>query len=147
MAKPKPQKKESLNPYLSKSPRKLQEPTSYYDKNFSWRVHDKYIDCDHPKLGWSKIYVIELLKFIIKGLHSYEGLTWREVNEKKSCHPWDLDKIPAEFFDRLQERQIDVDEIFQISLGSLPRVFGNRDRAIFYLIWYDPDHQFWPTEP
>lgn len=147
MAKQEPQKEKSLTPFLSKTPRKLQEPTSYYEKIFSWRVHGKYIDCDNSKLGWSKIDVVHLLKFIIKGLHSYEGLTWREVNEKNRCHPWELDKIPTEFLNRLQERQIDVNELFQISLGNKPRVFGNRNMAIFYLIWYDPDHEFWPTEP
>ena len=147
MAKQKPQKKSSLNPFSGKSPRKVQEPTSYYKKQFSWRVHDKYIDCDHPKLGWSKIDVVRLLTFIIQGLHKYEGMTWGEVNETNHCHPWDLDRIPTEFLNRLQERNIDIDEIFQISLGNRPRVFGNRDVAVFYLIWYDHDHEFWPTEP
>lgn len=147
MPKTKPQKKGSLKPFRGKSPRKFQDPTSYYSQSFSWRVLDKYIDCDDPKLGWSKISVNELLKFIIKELQSYEGMTWGEVNAKAHCHPWELDKIPPEFLNRLQERHIDIDELFQVSLGSLPRVFGNRSKAIFFLIWYDPDHKFWPTEP
>jgi len=142
-----PRKSKIVNPATNKDPRRIQHPDAYYDKDFSWRVHEKYIDCEDPKIGWSKISVTQLLMFIIKGLHSYEGMTWREIKKKPHCHAWEINQIPTEFVNRLQKRQIDIDELFQISLGNLPRVFGNRIGPTLYLIWYDPDHKFWPTEP
>jgi len=148
MSKQPPRKQKTLQPSSVKNPLRLQNPTTYYDKRFSWRVLDKYIDCGDCKLGWSGIDATHLLTFIIKGLQSYETMTWGEIRQnKKSCHPWELDEIPTEFYNRLQERQIDIDELFQISLGSLPRVFGNRIGPTFYLIWYDSNHKFWPTTP
>ncbi len=144
MGKQRPQKKKGINPKSDKIPRKLNDPISYEEAHFSWRVHDNYIDYDEPKLGWRKVTITECLKVIIPALQSYEGLEWREVRLKVHCHSWGLDEIPTGFYNRLLERRIDVDGLFQISLGSTRRVFGHKDGSLFYLIWYDPDHKFWP---
>lgn len=146
MGKRQPSKKKGVNPKFDRIPRKLTDPITYEDTNFSWRVDNNYIDYDHPKLGWHKVAILHFLKKIVQSLQSYEGHKWREVRRRKHCHPWGLDEIPTEFYNRLQERQILVDELFQIGLGNKPRVLGYKDRGIFYLIWYDPDHKFWPTK-
>jgi hypothetical protein len=74
-------------------------------------------------------------------------MQWKAIRCAPHCHPWKPNEIPTEFFNRLQIRGIDVDDIFQIGLGTKPRVFGHKDGKIFYLIWYGADHKFWPTEP
>jgi len=146
MGKRQPQKIKGVNPKPSRTPKKLHDPITYEDANFVWRVHDNYIDYDHPKFGWQGVKILDFLRKIIQALQSYERLKWREVRCKDHCHPWELDELPTEFYRRLQERQILVDELFQISLGNKPRVLGVKEGKIFYLMWYDPDHKFWPTK-
>jgi len=145
MAKGKPQKKRAYNPKFDRTPRKLIDPISFDDTNFKWRVHNSYIDYDHHQFGWREVKIIHFLRKIVQLLQSYEGLKWHEVKRKPHCHPWGLDEIPKECYSRLEERQIDVEELFQIGLGNKPRIIGYKTGSIFYLMWYDPDHKFCPT--
>lgn len=145
MPKGQPKRKRVNKPELIKIPKKSRDPISFETELFTWRVHHKYIDCDHGILGWDKVSILECIQVIIPQLHSYEGLTWNQIKTKPHCHTWELDKLPKDFYARLQERSLDIDELFQISLGSKPRLLGYKDGKIFYLIWYDPNHQFWPT--
>lgn len=144
MTKGRPSKRRGINPQVDNIPKKRLDPASFENEFFSWRVHDAYIDYDHPQFGWDKVDILHCLRVVIQGLHSYEGLTWREVRCKNHCHPWVVNELPTEFYQRLEERQIFVDELFQISLGNKPRVLGYKHGKVFYLIWYDPKHKFWP---
>ena len=146
MGKGQPSKKKGLNPKFYGTPRKLTDTISFDDTNFKWRVHNNYIDYDHPQFGWCKVKIIHFLRKIVQILQSYEGLKWHEVKRKPHCHPWGLDEIPRECYSRLEERQIDIEELFQIGLGNKPRIIGYKTGSIFYLMWYDPDHKFCPTK-
>ncbi len=146
MAKGKPQKKRAYNPKFDRTPRKLTDPSSLDDTNFKWRVRNSYIDYDHQQFGWRKVKIIHFLRKIVQLLQSYEGLKWYEVKRKPHCHSWGLDEIPKECYERLEERQIDIEQLFQIGLGNKPRIIGYKTGSIFYLMWYDPDHKFCPTK-
>lgn len=141
-----PKKSRDIKPSSEKIPTKVQDPISYDAMNFSWRVHNDYIDYEHPEFGWNKVKILYFLKKIIQSLQSYEGLMWREVKAKKHCHPWDLDKIPNECYRRLEERQIDITELYQVPLGNKPRIIGYKLGKTFYLMWWDPKHEFCPTK-
>jgi len=146
MAKNKPNKSKALNPQSNKIPHKLQDPISYDASNFSWRVHNNYMDYDHLEFGWDKVEILLFLQKIVQALQRYEGLTWHEVKERRYCHPWGFEDIPKECSRRLEERQIDIDQLYQIGLGNKPRIIGYKDRAIFYLMWWDAEHKFCPTK-
>jgi len=146
MGKKQPSKKKSVTPKFDRTPRKLTDPISFDDTNFKWRVHNSYIDYDHHQFGWRKVKIIHFLRKIVQLLQSYEGLKWHEVKRKPHCHPWGLDEIPKECCSRLEERQIDIEELFQIGLGNKPRIIGYKTGSFFYLMWYDPDHKFCPTK-
>jgi hypothetical protein len=140
----KPQRSRALNPQSSKTPRRLQDPISCDVQNFSWRVSNGYIDYDHPEFGWGKVQILLFLQKIVQALQGYEGLTWHEVKERGHCHPWGIDDIPRECSKRLAERQIDIEQLYQIGLGNKPRIIGYK--AIFYLMWWDAEHKFCPTK-
>ena len=133
-------------PKLGKTPRIRQSPASFDRENFVWRVNDRYIDYEHPKLGWTNIDTVSFLKNIVKELQSYEGLTWNEVKNKRHCHSQEVQTIPTELQARLRERNLDLDELFQINIGSVCRLWGYRDRKTFYLIWYDSKHEVLKTK-
>ena len=146
MAKGKPQKKRAYNPKLDKTPLKLQNPISYDSMPFIWRVHDGLIDYEHPEFGWHKVDILDFLKNIVKRLQSYEGQLWHDMKRNRHCHPWGLDAIPKECSDRLGERQIDINELYQIPIGSIPRIIGYKTGNTFYLMWWDAEHKFCPTK-
>src|SRR4030042_1547807 len=123
---------------LAKKPSSKEDPNKSDNEQFIWRIYDRYIDYDHPEYGWDDIDIIYFIKEIVKSLQAYEGLTWIQVKSKDHCHPWKLDELPGDLTNRLEERQILVDELFQISFGSLPRLIGYKERKIFYPMWYDP---------
>ena len=146
MPKRKPRKRQALKLHPNKTPHKFKDPASFETLNFSWRVHDSYIDYDHPEFGWSGVGILYFLKKIIQVLQAYEGFTWHEVRQRKHCHPWGRDDIPRECADRLAERQIDIEQLYQIGLGNKPRIIGYKDRQVFYLMWWDKEHRFCPTK-
>lgn len=146
MAKRDAKRRRALKLQSDKVVRRLQDPISFENLKFIWRVHNDYIDYNHPQFGWDGVNIVYFLKKIIQSLQGYEGFTWQEVMQKKHCHPWGVDDIPRECAKRLVERQIDIEQLYQIPLGSLPRIIGYRDRQIFYLMWWDGKHEFCPTK-
>lgn len=39
------------------------------------------------------------------------------------------------------------DEMFRFRLGGEQRLWGFRDGRVFHVIWWDPDHDVYPTDP
>ncbi len=142
----KPSKNKGTNPIVAKDSKKAKDPISYDSMNFSWRVHNSFIDYRHPKFGWCTVDILYFLKNIIQRLQSYEGQVWHDLKLDHRCHPWGLDEIPKECYSRLEERQIDIEQLYQIPLGSKPRIIGYKDRQVFYLMWWDKEHEFCPTK-
>ncbi len=141
-----PKKNKGISLKSERTARKVQDPISYDSMLFTWRVHNGYIDYGHPEFGWHKVDILHFLKKIVQSLQSYEGQVWHDVKRNRHCHPWGLDEIPKECYARLQERQIDITELYQISLGSKPRIIGYKAGNIFYLMWWDAKHKFCPTK-
>jgi len=147
MPKKRKNPRRAVTPPSGKTPRREQDPINFDSSFFQWRVHDTYIDYDHPNLGWQNVDTIELLRSIITTLQSYEGLTWAEVKTKPHCHSKDIDELKQQLQNRLNERKLDyVERLFQICMGSIHRIWGYRERRVFYLMWYDPEHDVCPTE-
>jgi hypothetical protein len=37
--------------------------------------------------------------------------------------------------------------MFRFRLGGKARLWGFRSERIFHVVWWDPDHRVYPTEP
>ena len=144
MPKPNPQKKRSLNPFRGK-PRKFQDPTSFDDTNFKWRVHNNYIDYDHEEWGWGKVTIQKFFKELLNRLQDYETMTWDEILHRDSCHDMEVSKLCAEAQRRLFQIHSDIDTLHQLDMEQPCRLWGYRDRQILYLIWHDPNHNVYPV--
>ena len=54
--------------------------------------------------------------------------------------------LPGENQRRLREiGQHDVDRLISLRVSSRERIFGILDKAVLRLLWWDPEHQVYPS--
>lgn len=110
---------------------------------FVWAIRSDKIDWEHSKFGFNEIVLDTFSKIIKPKLDSYCSMKWTEVDQKESCHPFDVVKIDKELRDRLLELhpQNTPETLYQIKLDSTHRIWGYREGSIFYLLFNDPLHE------
>lgn len=81
-------------------------------------------------------------------------LTWSEIlaqttggkdrHKKHHSQPWDS------LCDEAQNRWIEIerteDDLFRFRVGGRARIWGVRQGATFFVVWWDAEHQIYPTE-
>lgn len=94
------------------------------------------------------------LEIIFEKLLSYSSMTWGEVkkqthdNGKSKHHNLDVSKLSKEAQERIKfkcSEQNDYDSIFSFALQNKLRIIGIRDKYLFHVKWYDPNHMFCPS--
>lgn len=86
---------------------------------------------------------------VLRKLGQIEKSTWGEAIGSGSAGA--IKAIPVENLCRdAQERLIelqqdDLDQVWEIRLSGVKRVWGARDGAVFRLLWWDPKHQVCPS--
>lgn len=86
-------------------------------------------------------------------LGQWGALTWGEIDAfssdtgHKMHHGMDVDAITDEAQLRLMEIDKYTETIFRFRLGNKPRLWGFRILADFEVIWFDPEHEIYPTDP
>lgn len=148
MPKNVPKRSRDTKPSLGKTPKLTKPPPSDAKAWFKWKVADRYIDYDYDKLGWCNCESpVVLLRDVIKELQAYEGLTWQVIRQKSEHnHPWNFHDLDKELRERLiNTNKEDLSELYQLALGSKCRIWGFKDIATLYLIWYDPHHEGYKT--
>lgn len=109
---------------------------------FRWRSDWIDIDADF-EWNFRSIECDKLWREVLPRLHDLETQTWGEVYGKRdgSTHPMPVDRIAKTAQDRLKALgREDYDSIFQINIRGGIRIWGIRDRSVFYLMWFDPNH-------
>ena len=107
-----------------------------------WRFGS--VDFDGP-FGWIECRPRAKLREVIQKLGKFESMTWQQI-EGARCHFIGIESLSKQAQDRLRELgQDDVDELFSLRLSGAERVFGIRDRWIFRILWWDPDHRVCPS--
>jgi len=85
---------------------------------------------------------------ILKKLGSYETMTVGELFQPGSRHgkTYPVGDMPAGGPERLLEIDRDDEtEISRVLLTSKSRLYGFLREHIFYVLWYDPKHEVWPS--
>lgn len=90
---------------------------------------------------------------VLQKLMDYGGMTWREIDNqrhdknKSKHHYLNPELLSAEAWARIKARRLedDTDAIFSFAFRNLLRIVGLRQGAEFYVIWYDPKHEFCPS--
>lgn len=120
-----------------KVPKQRENPNSYFDWSPSW----SFSKCDFEHEKWS-LKLSNIYEEIIPKLISFEQRKWSDIiSDKKHNHWIDCADFSKESQKRLEERKIYYDELFSLRLTGTLRLFGYIENGIYYIIWYDPDHE------
>lgn len=81
-------------------------------------------------------------------------LTWAEIfsqmtgrkNRHKKHHSQSWDSLCNEAQERWLEIERSEEELFRFRTGSKSRIWGFRQGRVFNVVWWDAEHQVYPTE-
>lgn len=130
-------------PGVKKNPRidsSLQSPLDRYP---AW--HLDLIDLEGP-WGWQNITKEIFLTQILPKIKNFEGMFWKEILNKQN-HEVQVEQICREAQKRLKHIDCDdIENLVSLRLGSTQRIWGFREDNIFKILWWDPDHQVYPSK-
>lgn len=90
---------------------------------------------------------------VLQKLMDYGCMTWAEIDRQKhdrgksKHHYLSYESLSDAAKGRIEARKFDedTDAIFSFALQNMLRIIGFRRGAEFYVVWYDPEHQFCPS--
>jgi hypothetical protein len=115
-------------------------------------------DCEPPSWSFAKVDFEgpwgcgpadgAALDGILRRLRDFETMTWAEMQRGKHRS---AKEIPvAHLCARAQARLAaighdDVDGLWELHLAGKPRLWGIRAESIFFVVWFDLDHEVCPS--
>ncbi len=116
-----------------------ESPESYYQKHPSWNFHS----CDTGQWSFTKENVgDEFWKDILPKLKGWETMTWQQilVADKKHNHSIDVETLNKVARDRLEQLEIEAQDIVSLRVMGQHRLYGYMDGSVFNLLWFDNEH-------
>ncbi|WP_189209036.1 hypothetical protein [Actinokineospora fastidiosa] len=87
---------------------------------------------------------------LLSRIQSFETMTVREAfnHGEEPGKDYAIEDLPSKAArKRLEELTFDDrDHISRLRIGNLGRLYGFREGARFYALWWDPEHEIWPTK-
>lgn len=121
-----------------KTPKALEDPNAYFNKTPSWNFNR----CDAEHDNWSLSCCEDIYNNVITKLISFERRTWSDIiNDKKHNHWIEASDLSADAQRRLSEKYPEYDRVFSLRLTGKLRLIGTIQGGIFFIFWYDPEHQ------
>jgi hypothetical protein len=121
----------------------------------AWRLSS--LDLDHDGTWSWNLSTAETLREIAGFLGQMENLTWAELKGLMYPGKGGMHKrnkaIPVEQLcpaaqKRLRALKLDhLDDLFEFRIRSKPRLWGYARQGVFHVVWWDPEHQVYPTDP
>lgn len=134
----------------SKYPKSIEDPEGYLKKHPVWAFNR----CDKTHERWAIKQCKCIHEEIIDKLISYEGQTWAEIQAASggksvgngtNSHFENISDFIKEAQKRATELHLDVDQLFSLRLTGKTRLYGILDNGVFFIIWYDANHEIYPT--
>jgi hypothetical protein len=123
-------------------PRRLPEAETSNER-ICWRF--KYADHDGPWC-FHEVGSGELCR-VLNQLTSFESMTVAEAFSGRPGKDYNVEDIPNQLArGRLAALGIaDITKISRFRLSGAERLYGVRQQNVFYVVWWDPHHQIWPS--
>ncbi|MBR1592139.1 MAG: hypothetical protein IJ666_03925 [Ruminococcus sp.] len=132
---------ENIKISVKRQPKSRENPDSYFDYYPSW----SFSKCDFEHEKWS-LKKSDFLNEILDKLISFERRKWSDiVNDDKHNHWIDCKDFSKEAKKRLEELNLHYDQLFSLRLTGTLRLFGYIQDGVYYVIWYDPNHEICPS--
>jgi hypothetical protein len=94
--------------------------------------------------GWSNFEIANIKHFLTR-LFETQKLSWQELLKQGSHHVQVID-LSSEAQKRLREiERDDWEELYSLRLSGKQRMWGLKEGAIFWMLWWDPHHQVCPS--
>lgn len=114
-------------------------------RHLTWRL--SWLDKDGP---WSlneisRQTMIELMSKMV----SFESMTVGEIFSTGSEHgkSYSVADLPPDAARRMKDiRRDDEDQIHRLRCGGSERLYGIMREHVFNVLWWDPEHQVWPSK-
>jgi len=130
-------------------------PEPINEKHFQWSVSD----IDHEYEGEWGDWDLKPKETadLLSLLEETSKLTWQQVKDLKAAgsrrrgprqlhHSQSVDSICVEARRRLEQLQLEVEEVFRLRHGNKIRVWGHLQGPTFRIVWYDRKHKICPGE-
>lgn len=130
---------------------KAQAPASWQDETPIFCFHHADRGTKEP---WKFKPSPQEAKKIVEFLCEIAGSTWRQIenmtsNGRRMHHGQELKKVTPKARRDAERQELGEtfgDEIFRFRLGSKRRLWGFRKKGTFHVVWWDPEHEAYPTE-
>lgn len=113
---------------------------------FYWSLKYLCIDECEPLLLKDFLEAIEKLQLC-------ESLTWGDMiqvyggkTEGNNHHFFSIEELPKDKRLYLSAKFQEHDQAFSFRMDGKKRLIGVKDRAVFYVLWYDPEHEILKSE-
>lgn len=125
----------------SKEPKRIENPESYFDKSPSW----SFSKCDLESDKWA-LDSSDFFADIMPKLVSFERRKWKDIIDDNKHNHWiSCDDFCKAAQQRLIELKLYYDELFSLRLTGRVRLFGYIENGVYYIVWYDHDHEICPS--
>lgn len=145
--------------YTSSAPRVAADPLSYMQMNMEYRLLEKADRKDSWSWGQHRDWCAPGRQgdahCEIKSTMIYmSALRWHEIHSQMTGGGERHRKHHSQSFDSLcdeaQARWIEIDrtedELFRFRCGGRQRIWGFREGHVFFVVWWDPEHQIYPVD-
>ena len=124
---------------ISVSGKKVPRIAQEVDGNILQYWSFKHFDGDGP-FGWYLCQ--ETVLWLLDILKDRQGINWNHLTQGNKSHNIPVVDLEKNAQQRLAQLQLDdYEELFSMRITGKQRIFGIRDRNIFHVLWWDPNHQ------
>jgi hypothetical protein len=137
-----PKIKEGYQPSLEKQPKAVAVPDRARTVQWCFQLFDKSA-CWHEKS-----YAEETFRHVACLLREYSGRTWGQIEQdRKRDHAVEIAGLIPEARQRLQALHLDdCGPFWRFRFDGVKRIWGIRDRHVFRILWWDPQHRVCPSK-
>jgi len=131
-----------LTPHTSKTPRVDPTIKNPMDQKPVW--HIGALDVDGP-WGWNVIQKGFFFDEVLPKMRNFESMFWKDILGKNN-HEVSVSKISTVAQKRLARIDLDdTEQLVSLRLTGKQRIWGIRVYNILRILWWDPNHQVYPS--
>ena len=130
-------------PHLTKTPRVDPSLIPSIDDNPVWQVST--LDICGP-WGWQNIDKSNFFAHILPKIKNFESMKWKEIFGREN-HEVDVAEISRAARKRLSKINLDdFERLVSLRFTGRERLWGIKINNILKIIWWDPNHEVYPSK-